>query len=262
MLVKLLLTLVEVALHGGLFYRAVHALDLAIRPGMSHFSAAVFNACCCTIAVKGVAGWRHPVGQGRKLYPIVRQYSMYLVRYCRHHALPKSERRGDCRFRGQFGKSELAGSVHGHKQIMLAFSGVQFGKIQVKIADGIVLKFLLFRRHRLCFLRQPADAVPFKKAMQRRARQVRNGVLQGVEAVIQAELHMLAKQAGGGCLGSGEYRRNGRFWSHRGVLRTGPVAPFAHGLLVQTVLAGQRGGTGRTGLQELANGRRRAGAAV
>jgi hypothetical protein len=64
----------------------------------------------------------------------------------------------------QLGEGQLAGAVNGYEEVLAAFFGVDFGKIHVQIANGIVLEFLLlFRRFRAG---QPADAVALKQAVQ------------------------------------------------------------------------------------------------
>ena len=71
------------------------------------------------------------------------------------------------------------------KQVLLAFFGLEFGKIDVQVADGVVFELLFAARRSVHHRRQTADAVALKAAVQRRAGKVWNRFLQGVEAVIE-----------------------------------------------------------------------------
>lgn len=51
---QLCMRVVVIALHGGVFQRPVHALDLAVRPRMIDLGEAVFDIIFATDAVKDV----------------------------------------------------------------------------------------------------------------------------------------------------------------------------------------------------------------
>ena len=57
----------------------------------------------------------------------------------------------------QLGESELGGTVNRHKQVQLAFFGLDLGNVKVKIADGIRFEPAFLRL--LGDLWQAADAV-------------------------------------------------------------------------------------------------------
>ena len=47
--------------------------------------------------------------------------------------------------RAQLGKGYLAGAVNGHKQVLLAFLGLNLGKIDVQVAQWVDLELPLWR---------------------------------------------------------------------------------------------------------------------
>lgn len=138
MLPQLLMGVVVVAIDGRLFERAVHPLDLTIRPRMTGIGQPMFNPMFGTDAVKqqpeGVAVGR-TIGE---LDAVIRQDGMDLVGHSRNQMAQEL----DCHWSGhplvQFGESEFGGAVNGDKQIELACFGLHFGDVEVKIADRIM----------------------------------------------------------------------------------------------------------------------------
>ena len=119
---------------------------------------------------------------------------------------------------------------------MLDFFGLHFGKIDVQLANELVLKFL-FRVALSAFAQgQAADAVMLETAMQRRARQVRNRGLQRVEAIIQHQQGVPPKGHGDGFLRGREHRRS-RFGAHARIGCDGALAPFGHRFRIDAVTA-------------------------
>ena len=78
-LVELFRGLVMVALDGGFFNRAVHALDLAIGPGVRGLREAVLDAVLIAYAAKNVAPGSDLMGHVAKLGAVVGQHGMHLV---------------------------------------------------------------------------------------------------------------------------------------------------------------------------------------
>jgi hypothetical protein len=72
-------------------------------------------------------------------------------------------------------KATLLAEVDGHKEGLTGFLGADFGKIDVQVAAGIVLAFFLRRRLPVLVQWQAAHPVALKTAVQRRAREVRDG---------------------------------------------------------------------------------------
>ncbi len=73
----------------------------------------------------------------------------------------------------QFGISEFGSAIDGNEQIKSSFFSADFGNINVKIADWILLKLFLGWLV-AADIRQLADAVAFQAVVQGRAGQIRN----------------------------------------------------------------------------------------
>ena len=121
-----------------------------------------------------------------ELYAIVGQHLMEPVGNCGNQV---AQELGCSHLAGLLDKAdkgELAGSVNRHKEIQLAFSGLHFGDIDVKEANGIMLELLTFWLVAI-HIRQARYFMSLKTAMQGRTRQMGNGWLQGIEAVVQRQ---------------------------------------------------------------------------
>ena len=236
-LVELRGGLVVEALDGGLLDGPIHALDLAVGPGVGRFGQAVLHAVFAANAVETVPARQELVGLGRELDPVVGQHGMHFVRQLVEHP-PQKFGRDDTFGPGvQFGKRHLAGAVDGHKKVLLAFFGLDLGEIDVQVTDGIVLEFLFRRALPVFVQRQSADAVPLKTAVQGRARQVRNRGLQRVQAVVERQQRVLPKSDGHRLLLDGEHGR-GRHRPHRGVRCGRAFAPFGNRFRIDAVAGG------------------------
>ena len=183
MVVELGRGLVMIALHGGPFERAVEALDLSVGPGVGRLGETVFGAVFVAHAVKNVPPGVDLVGHIAKPSTVVGRYFGCLMGDSGQHPAQKIGRQYFRGARLQPGESQLAGAVDGHKGIDAPFFGVDSGEINVQVAHGVVLELLSL----LCGRggRQAAGAVALEQAVQGRAGKGRNGLLQGVGAVIQ-----------------------------------------------------------------------------
>ncbi len=76
--------------------------------------------------------------------------------------------------------------------------------------------------------------------MQRRAGQVRNGLLQGIQAVIQRQQGMATKSNDQRFFLDCQYCRTDVFWSHRLILHLRPLLPLGNRLRVDPLLLCQR----------------------
>ena len=101
---------------------------------------------------------------GRELHPVVRQDGMHLIGQLIQHPAQKFGGYEALGARMPFGKRRLAGAVDGDEEVLLAFFGLQLRKIDVQLADGMVLKLLFRRALPLLAQGQSADAVPLKTA--------------------------------------------------------------------------------------------------
>ena len=80
MVTKLLMSIVVVAIDGGFLERSIHALDLAVRPGMIGFGEAMLDAMLGADAVKHQSESITIALPVRKLDAIVSQDRVDLVR--------------------------------------------------------------------------------------------------------------------------------------------------------------------------------------
>src|ERR1700678_4719194 len=89
----------------------------------------------------------------------------------------------------QFDKGVLRRSVDCDEQVELALRGSNLGDVDMKIADRIGLEFS-FGRGFAFDLRQPGDPVALQTSVKGRARQMREGGLQSVQAVVERQQRM------------------------------------------------------------------------
>lgn len=87
--------------------------------------------------------------------------------------------------------------------MQLALLGSHLGNVDVELADRIALELLLRRLVSVDF-GEPADAVALQATMQGRSREVRNGRLQGLEAVVDRQQRVAPEGDDDGFLLDGE----------------------------------------------------------
>jgi hypothetical protein len=88
--------------------------------------------------------------------------------------------------------SELGDAVDRDEEIELALRRLHFGDVDVEEADRIGLELALGRSFALD-LRQPRDSMTLEATMKGRARQMWNGRLQSVEAIVERQQRMSSK---------------------------------------------------------------------
>src|ERR1700722_622989 len=86
-------------------------------------------------------------------------------------------------------EGELRRPIDGDEQVEFALRGSNFGDVDMKIADRIGLEFALGGGFAFD-LRQPRDSMALQAPMQRRARQMRDGRLQSIKAVVERQQSM------------------------------------------------------------------------
>src|SRR3984893_3055521 len=125
-----------------------------------------------------------PTAWYREVDTVVGENRMNLVRHGRDEVAEEvgGDPRG--RFLMQLDKGEFRGSIDCDKEMKLAFFGPNFGNVDVEEADWIGFELLL-RRLVPLDIRQLADAVALQTAVQRGSRQMRDGRLQRIEAIIE-----------------------------------------------------------------------------
>lgn len=165
------------ALNGSFFDGPIHSLNLSVSPRMLNFGEAMFNVMLIAGATKNVIASVPIAGTVRKLDAVIGQYRMEGVWHCLDQIAQELGRNHLAGLGMELGKSELGGSVNGHKQIQLAFGCLHLGNVDVKVADWVALELLLGRLVALN-LWQSRDAMTLQTSMQRRARQMRDSRLQ------------------------------------------------------------------------------------
>lgn len=146
--VKLPMALVMVACDGGIFDRPVHAFHLALGPGMLDLGAAVLNPVVLAAHVEHMGdahgGRAVSVAQRKcKRDPVIRQHGVDCVGHCCDQ---RDQEGGGCapvRMAHKLDEDELAGSVDRHIQVQRAFRRSDPSDIDMKVADGVCLEFLL-----------------------------------------------------------------------------------------------------------------------
>ena len=139
----------------------------------------------------------------------------------------------------QLDESELRGSIDGDEEIELALGGSNLGDVDMEIADRIGLE-LAFRRGFAFDLRKPGDPVALQTAMKGRTRQMRDGWLQSVEAVVERQQGMPPESDDHSLLLDGQDRRPRLLRACRQVGDRGPRFPLGDGLRIDAVALGQR----------------------
>src|SRR5215212_5089006 len=110
--------------------------------------------------------------------------------------------------------------------------------------------------------RQARDAVPHEAAVQGAAAELRDGLTQAAQDVVERQQGAPPELDDDRLLGLGEHGAARSGWSHRPVGGRGPTPPFGDVLRVQPVAGGQGAGRLLRRLELGSNSRRRAGAAV
>ena len=133
-------------------------------------------------------------------------------------------------FSMQLDEGELRGAVDGDEEVELALRGLTSAMSIWKIADRIGLELALGGL--VAFdLGQPADAVALQAAMQRRARQMRDGRLQGVEAIVERQQGMPSESDDDGLFLDRQDRRSGLLRPGRQIGDRRPLLPLGDRLL-------------------------------
>jgi hypothetical protein len=176
---QLVVTVIVVAMDSGLLDGAVHAFDLAIGPGMFDFGQPVINVVSGASTLECVTPeqlsfcphfpdvcWRPAAASWiSELNAVVGENCVDIVRNSSNEIVQELLRDGIGRLLMKLDISKLAGSVDCHEQMELAFSGSDFGNVDMKVANWISLELLLWSL--IAFdVRQALDAMSLKAAMQ------------------------------------------------------------------------------------------------
>ena len=183
---KLIVAFVVVSLDRRVFDRAVHPFNLAVVPGMIWLGQPMFDVIGLADQVKSHLAECHAVTIARllgELDAVVGQDCVNLVRHRFQQVLQELPGRLAIGLLDQLRHGEFAGAVNRYKQVEFAFLGSDLGDIDVEIADWLAFE-LLALGFVAVHVWQARDTMPLKASMQRRARQMWDRWLQGIEAII------------------------------------------------------------------------------
>lgn len=135
MLPQLIMVFVVIGPHGGFLDRAVHALDLAVGPGVVGFGQAVIDIVASTGDFEGMSAEEFSAFQGgldvrrgrsaaarrSKVCAVVGEHRVDFVGNEFDECLQEVGGSSSGRTLDEPSKSKLGGAIHGHKEPELAF---------------------------------------------------------------------------------------------------------------------------------------------
>jgi hypothetical protein len=92
----------------------------------------------------------------------------------------------------KLGKGKLRCAINCQEEIELALASPHLGDVDMEVANRVAFEGLP-RGLVAGDLRQPADAMTLEASMQGRPGQVRDGRLQGIEAIVERQQRVLAE---------------------------------------------------------------------
>ena len=131
-------------------------------------------------------------------------------------------------FFDEFDHGGLRGPAEGYEEVGLAFSGPYLGEVDVEEAGRTGVGLLPPGLVAFGF-GQPADAVPFQTTVGRGARELRDGGLEGIEAVVERQRRVLAKGDNDSFLLDRKDSRSGKGWPRATIGSGLALLPFGDG---------------------------------
>ena len=197
---EVLVSLVVEALDGGFFESSVHAFDLAVGPGVFGLGQPVVDIGLGAGELEGMSteefsafeseldlgGSRTAVAGRGEVDSVVGEHGMDLVGYGGDERVQEVGRNPLRGLLMRLDEDELRSAVDGHEEIELALFGAYLRDIDVEVADRVELELLAPGRVAV-HVWQPGDIVPLQTAVQRRPGELRDGGLQGIEAVVERQ---------------------------------------------------------------------------
>ncbi len=156
---------------------------------------------------------------------------------------------------------ELRHAIDGEEHVQLALGKAQLADVDVDIADCGVGELASFR-WLVRVVGQAGDAVAFEASMQAGACQLRDGVAQASEHVVERQQGAAPELDHHGLLLRAQHGAVRRCRTHGSVGRGRTASPLGHGGAAQAVALGQGAGRLFRRLELGSNSRRRSGAAV
>lgn len=200
MLPEVFVGLVVEAFDGGFFESSVHALDLAVGPGVLGLGEAVVDVGLGAGELEGVgaeefspldreldfrSGGTAITGRG-EMHSVVGEHGMDLVRHSLEERIQEVGRNPLSGLLMHLHESELGSAVDGDQKIELALRRAHLRNIDMEVADWIGLE-LLAPGTVSFHIGKPGNIVPLQAAMQRRAGQIWDRGLQRIQAVVERQ---------------------------------------------------------------------------
>lgn len=180
MLPEVVVGFVVEALDGGLFEGSVHALYLAVGPGMLGLGQAMVDVGFGAGELEGMGaeefsaleskldlrGSRTAITGRGEMHAIVGKYSVDLIGHDLDQCIQEVSRDSLGGLLVHLDEGELGGPVDGDEEVKLALLGAHLRDIDMEVADRVRLE-LLAPGPVAIHVRQPGDAVPLQATMQR-----------------------------------------------------------------------------------------------
>ena len=133
------------AFDGRVLDRAVHPLDLAIRPRVLHLCQPVLDLMFPAHTVKDVFEGACVAASVCELDTVVGQHSVQPVRNGSDRVAQELSSGHLSRFLDELGEGRLACPVNADEQVELPFSNLHLGDVDVEVADGVAFEALPLR---------------------------------------------------------------------------------------------------------------------
>lgn len=157
MVAELLMAAVVEAMGGGFLDGPVHALNLAIGPGMLGLGQAVIDVALGAGVLEGMSPEALTIGHGlldlgdgvapatrcREMDAVVSENGMDLARHRLDEMQKEVGRDSGRRLLMQLDVGELRRSIDGNEEMQLALFGAHFGNVDVEVADRVGLELTL-----------------------------------------------------------------------------------------------------------------------
>ena len=254
---ELIVAAIVVALDGCVFDGPVHPLDLPVCPRAARLGQAVLDPVLLAgmregvdeidarllasrpVRLGGSLGVRVGGRRVDELRAVVGQHGVDRVGHgCHKGAQEVRSDPAGCSL-VQSSEGELARAIDGHEQGEPALLRVHLGDVDVEVADRVGLEAGALGLVALG-VGQPSDAVALEAAVQARAPQVRDGGLEGVEAVVQRQERVPPEGDDDRLLLKRQHRRADLLRPHARIGGGPALAPLLHGGGADAVALGER----------------------
>src|SRR6266513_797381 len=189
----------------GVLDGPVHPFDLAVRPRVVELREAMVDAQLGTGQIKGVGSeWpsvrqqllnlfdRPATLRRRELKAVIREHGVNAVRHVFHKPSQEIGRNPARGLSVELREGELADTIDGEEQIQPALFGRHLRQVEVDVPERICPELPACRW--VLDARKTTNPVTLEKPMQRRACEMWDRCLKGVEAIIERQQRVSTKR--------------------------------------------------------------------